>query len=339
MPDHPTVPAAADHHAEEGSTTAQRRHEHAGTTTDATTRRILVLGSTGMMGREVLSALVRRGAHPRVLVRDPARLTTSEGVDVHVGDLRDGTSLRAALTGVDAVFHMSPHEADEVELTRSVLTLCEELGVRVVFAGVAVEARHAVVGWLMRRAYGILLPRYRGKLALARMVERSRTRPVVLVPSNFMQNDEVFGDEIREGLFVHPASPKGLNRVDLRDLGEVAAGILLDPGFPSGTYPVVGPRDLTGPGCAQTWEEALGRPVRYAGHEDAALDAALRRHLTGHRLGDWAASMHALRGFAVRAKPRELETTTRLLGRAPTDYADYVRDTVASWAVPGRGSV
>ena len=51
------------------------------------TRRVLVLGSTGMMGREVLAALLRAGATPRVLVRDPARLETTEGVDVRVGDL------------------------------------------------------------------------------------------------------------------------------------------------------------------------------------------------------------------------------------------------------------
>lgn len=139
----------------------------------------------------------------------PSRLTTTDGVDVHVGDLRDAGSVRAALSGVSAVFHISPHEADEVELTTTVVRLCEELGVRVVFAGVHVAARTALSGWVQRQVYGRLLPRYRGKFALARLVERSRTRPVVLVPSNFMQNDEVFGDEIREGWFVHPGQPQG----------------------------------------------------------------------------------------------------------------------------------
>ena len=49
--------------------------------------------------------------------------------------------------------------------------------------------------------------------------------------------------------------------------------------------------------------------------------------------------MYAIRGFAVHATPEEVATTTRLLGRAPTDYADYVRDTAARWSVPGRGSL
>ncbi|HSO66076.1 MAG TPA: NAD(P)H-binding protein, partial [Ornithinibacter sp.] len=68
---------------------------------------ILVLGGTGQIGREVLGALRRRGVAARVLVRDPARLATLEGVDVHVGDLRDPSSLRRALQGVDVVFHIS----------------------------------------------------------------------------------------------------------------------------------------------------------------------------------------------------------------------------------------
>jgi len=290
---------------------------------------ILVLGGTGLMGREVLGALRRRGVVPRVLVRDPGRLTAPEGVDVHVGDLRDPASLRRAMRGVDVVFHISPHEADEVELTRTVVTACEEEGARLVFAGVHVTGRTALLGWVVRRFYGLVLPRYRGKFAIGRMVESSATDPVIICPSNFMQNDEVLIDVIRGGDFVHPCHPKGLNRVDLRDVGEAAAGILLDPSTPSGTYPVVGPRDLTGPECAQAWAEALGRPVRYAGDDDAALEAALGAHLTGYRHDDWLSSLRKLRGFEVHATAEELETTERLLGRAPTQYTEFVRRVLA----------
>ncbi|WP_345201106.1 SDR family oxidoreductase [Fodinibacter luteus] len=296
---------------------------------------ILVLGGTGLMGREVLGALRRRGARARVLVRDPARLATLEGVDVHVGDLRDPASLRRAMQGVDVVFHISPHEADEVELTRTVITACEEHGARLVFAGVHATGRTALHAWLARRFYGLLLPRYRGKFAIGRMVESSATNPVILVPSNFMQNDEVLLDVIEGGQFVHPCHPRGLNRVDLRDVGEVAAGILLDPSTPAGSYGIVGPRSLTGPECAGVWSRALGRPVRYAGDDDAALEAALGEHLTGHRHDDWLSSLRTLRGFEVHATPEELATTQRLLGRRPTDYTEFVRRVLAERSESG----
>jgi uncharacterized protein YbjT (DUF2867 family) len=180
----------------------------------------------------------------------------------------------------------------------------------------------------------MVLPRYRGKFAIGRMVETSATNPVILCPSNFMQNDEVLLDVIRAGEFVHPCHPKGLNRVDLRGVGEAAAGILLDPSTPSGTYPVVGPRDVTGPECAQVWADALGRPVRYAGDDDAALEAALAAHLTGHRHDDWLSSLRKLRGFEVHATAEELAATERLLGRPPTDYTEFVRRVLAEHTTP-----
>ena len=180
---------------------------------------------------------------------------------------------------MDKLREISPHEVDEVALTAAVLHACEASGARLVFAGVHVTASNPVMAWAMRTLYGGLLPKYRGKIAIGRMVETSATRPVVLGVSNFMQNDEVLIDVIRAGEFVHPCHPGGLNRVDLRDLGEIAANVLLDKDVPAGAYPVVGPRSLTGRECAQVWSEALGVPVSYAGDDDAALEAALTSHL------------------------------------------------------------
>ena len=81
------------------------------------------------------------------------------------------------------------------------------------------------------------------------------------------------------------------------------------------------------------WSEALGRPVRYAGEDDDALEAALAAHLTGYRHDDWLSSLRKLRGFEVHATPAELETTERLLGRPPTDYTEFVRRVVAEHPV------
>ncbi len=302
----------------------------------SSTRTILVLGGTGLMGREVLAALARRGAPARVMVRDPGKLASRDGLDVRVGDLRDPASLRAAIAEVDVVFHISPHESDEVALTRGVIDACEAEGARLVFAGVHVLAANPVAAWFNRRLFGLLLPRYRGKIAIGAMIERSATNPVILAVSNFMQNDELMLPTIRDGVFAHPCSPKGLNRVDLRDLGEIAATILLDPTFPSGGFPVVGPRSLTGPECARVWADALGHPVRYLGNDDAALDAAIDRHLSGYRAEDFRSSMHKLRTLEWPTLPKDLAVTTRLLGRAPTDFTEFVRRVVAEHSAHAR---
>ena len=90
--------------------------------------------------------------------------------------------------------------------------------------------------------------------------------------------------------------------------------------------------------AARFWAEALGRPVRYAGDDDAALEAALSRHLSGHRRDDWISSFKKLRGFAVTASADELAETERLLGRPPTDFVDFVARVAAEHdvAVPPR---
>ncbi|MDT0212486.1 NAD(P)H-binding protein [Rothia sp. ARF10] len=286
---------------------------------------ILVLGSTGLMGREVVRSLNERGVTPRVLVRNPSRLRPTDKVEVHRGDLRDPATLDAAMADVDVVFHISPHEPDEVALAKTVIAATERAGARLVFAGIHIDASNRLANWAMRTLYGRLLPRYRGKIAIGHLVETSDTNPIMLGVGNFMQCDEVLLDVIRDGKFVLPTHRKGLNRVDLHDLGEIAADVLLDPTTPAGAYPVCGPRSLTGAECAAIWSDALGTHVVYVGDDDAAIDDALTAHLTGYRLEDWKSSFRALRGFAVKTKQSELDATTRLLGRPPTDFTEFVR--------------
>jgi farnesol dehydrogenase len=68
----------------------------------------LVTGGTGYLGREVVTRLLARGAHVRCLLRsDPARAALDARVEPVRGDITDRGSVRAALAGVDAVFHMA----------------------------------------------------------------------------------------------------------------------------------------------------------------------------------------------------------------------------------------
>lgn len=64
-------------------------------------RTTLVAGASGMLGREVVAELRRRGDRVRALTRDPRRAPFAD--EVAVGDLEDPASLRAAVAGVDAV--------------------------------------------------------------------------------------------------------------------------------------------------------------------------------------------------------------------------------------------
>ncbi len=69
---------------------------------------ILVTGATGMIGRNVVEQLVKRGADVRALVRNPEKANFPAGVAVAQGDLLDVDSLRSAFSGVSTLFCSTP---------------------------------------------------------------------------------------------------------------------------------------------------------------------------------------------------------------------------------------
>ncbi len=66
---------------------------------------IAVAGGSGLLGRQVVTALLDGGEHVRVLVRDPerARITLGDDVEVLARDIRQAAGLTEALTGAAVV--------------------------------------------------------------------------------------------------------------------------------------------------------------------------------------------------------------------------------------------
>jgi 2-alkyl-3-oxoalkanoate reductase len=68
----------------------------------------VVTGGTGFLGSHLVRTLRERGADVRVLLRpgSPPGIVPS-GVEVRVGDIRDGDALREAFAGAATVFHLA----------------------------------------------------------------------------------------------------------------------------------------------------------------------------------------------------------------------------------------
>jgi uncharacterized protein YbjT (DUF2867 family) len=66
--------------------------------------RILIIGATGRVGRQVLSQLPATDVEVRALVRNPHTAGLPSHVDVVHGDLTLPETLDAGVDGVDAVF-------------------------------------------------------------------------------------------------------------------------------------------------------------------------------------------------------------------------------------------
>jgi len=108
---------------------------------------ILVTGATGFIGNHVARLLLARGETLRLLVRQTSSPLSLDGLgsEIHVGDLRDRASLKAAVRGCRQVYHVAadyrlwsrrPRDLYEtnVEGTRNLLSIAQESGVeRVIY--------------------------------------------------------------------------------------------------------------------------------------------------------------------------------------------------------------
>lgn len=103
---------------------------------------ILVTGATGFIGRALVRQLFEAGHPMRVLIRPSRRtprLPKGVPVEVAVVSLADTRGLRAALNGVDVIFHLAGAESQgrdanlritDIEGTRNLVEAARDAGVR-----------------------------------------------------------------------------------------------------------------------------------------------------------------------------------------------------------------
>jgi uncharacterized protein YbjT (DUF2867 family) len=106
---------------------------------------ILVTGGTGFVGKALIRSLVELGYPVRTLIRPSAQspsLPRGVPVDITVSSLVDERSLRAAMVGIDAIFHLASGEwkgprASLMEIdirgTRTVVEAAKDAGVKRIF--------------------------------------------------------------------------------------------------------------------------------------------------------------------------------------------------------------
>ncbi|MDX2086247.1 MAG: NmrA family NAD(P)-binding protein [Kofleriaceae bacterium] len=287
---------------------------------------VLVVGARGRVGREVLRALGETNANVRSLVRTPSKVPPPHVREVP-GDLGDPASLAAALDGVTSVFFVTPHTENEQQLGENLVDAAIAAKVRrVVFASAFHPNPTSKLGYSLFVGIASLFTHYGPKLRVEGRVRFRAPSPVVLMPPNFFQNDELYLPEIRGGRYPQPLGPKGVNRVDCRDIGDAAARALVGTTIDAGAYPLVGPEPfLSGPACAAVWAEALGREVAYDG-DVARWYSLVEARMHAREREDFKKTYQLFHKARIAATPAQLASTTTLLGKPPRAYAAYVRE-------------
>lgn len=292
---------------------------------------ILVTGSTGTIGTQVLNALQSHphaaGTAIHALTRSPETARLPAGITAVKGDLSDIDSVRAALAGVSTLFLLAPNVPDE--LTQAMLTLnaAREAGLTgIVYLSVFMGEAYADV------------PHFASKVTVERMIHALDLPATILRPAYFIQNDMRQKDSLLgAGVYGMPVGARGISMVDIRDIGEAAAAELLRreqarAPLAVETYELVGPDVLTGADLAALWSDVLGRPVRYGGDDLDRLEQRLKSFGPAWLAYDMKLMMRRYQDDGAVATARDIARLTELLGHTPRSYRDFASAAAASWA-------
>jgi uncharacterized protein YbjT (DUF2867 family) len=279
---------------------------------------ILVTGSRGHVGREVVIACRERGLPTRLGLHTPAA-----EADAVRFDFEDPPTWRFALAGCDRVFLLRPPPISDMHTTLiPFIDVAYAAGVQhLVFLSVAGAERSS---WIPHRKVELHL-------------EKLDTAWTILRPGFFDQNlaDAYRTDIVEDHRLYVPAGTGKIAFLDVRDVGEVVATIFSDPEpYRRQALTLTGPESLSFTEVAQLLTEVLGTSIRY---EPASI-AGYVRHLRRRKLS-WTQTLVQTilhvglrRGDAESVQP----TVERILGRTPTPLRAYVERVVETWSPAAR---
>lgn len=287
---------------------------------------ILVTGSTGRIGKEIIAQLARSQEAVRALTRNPQSANFPHGITPVIGDLLDADAMRAALAGVDTLFLLVSNAADELTQAINTLGIAREAGVKgIVYLSVTRSREYTDVAHFI------------GKYAVELMIEQLDLPATVLRPSYFFQNDASFKEPLQKaGLYVSPVGDRGVSMVDVRDIADAAVIELIrrersSTPLSRETYELSGPDALTGSQLAAVWSETLGREVRYGGDDLDIFERNIKAMAPAWKAYEMRAMMRRYQADGAVASAQDLSRLTQLLGRPPRAYREFAHETAEQW--------
>lgn len=274
---------------------------------------ILVTGSTGKVGKELVRNLQETKAKFRVGARSPQKIS---GAEVVLFDLDRPETLGPALSGIERLFLLS---SGGTEREGPVVDAAKKAGVR------------HIVKLSVWGAETEALEFGRHHRPIEKKIEASGIPWTFLRPNGFMQNYVAYfaGTIKAQGAFYLPDRDARISVIDVRDIAAVAAKALTEKGHEGKAYTLSGPEALSNAEIAEKISRAVGKKVTYV---DVSEDD-YRKGLLGAGIPPAYADAlvdlqrYYVRGGAARVTP-EVE---RVTGRKPISFDQFARDHASAW--------
>lgn len=264
---------------------------------------IFVTGATGNVGKELVRALLERGADVRALVRRETDLP--EGTEPVMGDLNDPSSFLPSLKDVEAAFLLSGYND-----MRATVEGLRDAGVQRI---VLLSSSSAPTG---NRNNAVAAYHIESE----EIVRDSGVSSTFLQPNSFMSNTLQWADAVRGGASVRaPFANVRVATVDPFDIAAVAAEALTSDGHGGRSYRLSGPHSLVPAERLAILNEVLGTSVEFVAQSDAEAEADMRASMP-------EPYVEAFLDFFVNGSLDEsdvLPTVEQVLGRPPRTFAQW----------------
>lgn len=220
-----------------------------------TEKPILVIGGAGKFAGQVTSALAKRGAQVRAMIRSEERAESAYALGATgtvVADLGDYASLVRAVKGCWAVFHIGP----------AFLPFETQAGWAVIEAAKNEGIERFVYSSAMHISAASMINHDAKRLVEGRLIE-SGLDYTILQPARYMQGVLLgWSNIINNGVFADAFSAeRKVAFVDFADVAEVAAICLTTPGFGGASFELCAEGTLDRHEVAAMMSRVLDRPI------------------------------------------------------------------------------
>ena len=219
--------------------------------------RILIIGATGTVGRQVVAQLAAMRVPLRALARHPQAVRLPAGIEIVAGDLTVPETLDRCLDGIDAVFLVWTAPPDAVA---SALERIARHARRIVYLSAPIKTAHPFFQKPQPNPSAAL------HAEIERLIETSGLQWTFLRPGMIAANAlNWWAPQIRAGAAVRwpylaaPTAP-----IDERDIAAVAVRALCEHGHAAADYVLTGPQSLRQFEQISTLGRVLDRSLRIA---------------------------------------------------------------------------
>lgn len=279
---------------------------------------VLVLGSTGTIGSQVVAKLLGKGVSVRAAVRSAEKSDRVKGATPVTVDYDKPETVRAALAGADKLFLLTPVSDKQVEIGKSVIDAAKAAGVKHVL-------KLAAFGCDLEP--GIMLGRWHR--AVEKHLEASGLAWTTLRPNSFMENFLTYYPPQKDGNIYLPWGTGACSFIAGADVAEVAALALTTSGHEGKAYTLTGPEALTVAQAASTIAEVSGRKINYVDVPEEAARKGMADFGAPSWLIDGMMELHGVdkAGYATVVT----DAVPTLLGRPAQPFAAFAKAHAAAW--------